>query len=446
MKKIKFFFCFQFLATAVWIRINRVGIQVAAQDAQIARTRIPVFIPIGLVHDIFMLPSINNVICIVYDEVQSNMKGVLLYVVQPSDAQLIRDDFRIVKQANNSQPVPPSTVPPSSYSVPSDNRLSNTTEIIPIDNNRLYTPPSTLRKSPMINDNYRNQQNIRQSSPRRTLHTRDNESHYTYDIPPTGYSSSRNSHGDHRRHKSPRRNHGLESPTKRSNDNGIKHRKKSRTPERKSKSSNNRDTPDVTQEQQQQQQLLLQQQQQQLAAWQAAQQMPLIPMGMYNRYVPKTIPLPTGETLKTTLPPPGIAGPATNGSAVAYIEPANPTNNQRTSRSPTPNSQSTQHHRHHRRRHHTNESSYNNSSHSSRSRHKNPSSTVETDDETKQYIKLLIDEMQAMKMEMTKLQQTPVNSTRARSDSLQVDLKEIRQHIDLIRARMAMTPKKAIDK
>ena len=38
-------------------------------------------------------------------------------------------------------------------------------------------------------------------------------------------------------------------------------------------------------------------------------------------YVPKTIPLPTGETLKTTLPTAASNGTLMNGTAMAYIEP-----------------------------------------------------------------------------------------------------------------------------
>lgn len=45
-----------------------------------------------------MQPSINNVVCIVYDEVKSNMKGVLLYVVHPTDTHSLREDFRVAKQ------------------------------------------------------------------------------------------------------------------------------------------------------------------------------------------------------------------------------------------------------------------------------------------------------------------------------------------------------------
>jgi hypothetical protein len=140
-----------------------------------------------------------------------------------------------------------------------------------------------------------------------------------------------------------------------------------------------------------------------------------------------------------------MGGVVMNGTAAAYIEPANSRNVRKTSRSPSPlpNSQSVQHRNHHHRRHHTNDQSYNNTPQPVRSRSKNRSATLDTDDETKQYIKLLVNEMQAMKMEMSKLQQIPVGTPRGRSDSIQIDLKEIRSHIDLIRARMAMTPRVA---
>jgi len=248
-----------------------------------------------------MLPSINNVICIVYDEVQSNMKGVLLYVIQPADAQSIRDDFRIVKQANNAQPrplpslPPPTSQPPTPYSTPSDNRYTNVNEIYPSDNSRIYTPISS-RKSPSSNDANRSNQTIQQPSPRRTLQTRDIETNFNSNMTPTiaplNYTQSKGSyHSDHRRRKSPRRHRTVHSLAKRSSDNGIKERKnRSKSPEKqvKKKLPESRNSPDLTQ--QQQQQLLIQQQQQQLlmqqqmAAWQAGQQMPFIPIGMYNRY------------------------------------------------------------------------------------------------------------------------------------------------------------------
>jgi hypothetical protein len=163
-------------------------------------------------------------------------------------------------------------------------------------------------------------------------------------------------------------------------------------------------------------------------------------------YVPKTIPLPTGETLKTTLPPPGMGGAAMNGTAAAYIEPIDTENAKKTSRSPTPSPtdqliQQQHHHHHHHRRYYTNDSTTNNVSQLSRSNAKNLSTPIDHNDETKEYLKLLVSEMQAMKMEINKLQQVPLGVSRGRSDSLQVDLKDIRSHIDHIRSRMAMTPR-----
>ena len=60
-----------------------------------------------------------------------------------------------------------------------------------------------------------------------------------------------------------------------------------------------------------------------------------------------------------------------------------------------------------------------------------------------QYLKQLIDDMQAMKLEMNKIRvaSSSVGTTRARSDSLRINLKELRSDIDAIRARMAMTPR-----
>jgi hypothetical protein len=265
-------FFFSIVATPVWIRLSRVGIQVSAQDPQVARTRIPVFIPIGLSHDIFMLPSINNVICIVYDEVQSNMKGVLLYVVHPSDAQSIRDDFRIAKQAHNAQ----------------QQNTINTGDTYPSENSQLYSPISS--RSPLSNS-----QSIRQPSPRRIVYVQNNETNprreLTPALPQLSYTTSKGSyHSDRRRHRSPKKNRSGHSPTKRSSDSGIKQDGKhaSQSPDKRNQTKlpTSRSSPDLAREQiQQQQQLLLQQQRQQLAAWQAQQQAPLIPMGIYNRYV-----------------------------------------------------------------------------------------------------------------------------------------------------------------
>lgn len=268
------------IATAVWIRLNRAGIQVSAQDAQVARTRIPVFIPIGLTHDIFMLPTVNNVICIVYDEIQSNMKGVLLYVVHPSDAQIIREEFRIAKQATNAQ-----------QSSPVNSRYNNTSEVLRLENPPVYSPLSS--RSPLFN-----RQTIRQPSPRRLVYVRDYDNNGKRDITPTlpqiGYTSSKGS--DHRRH---RRNRSGQSPSKRSSDSVEKKERKnaSRSPDKRTrpKLEVSRSSPDLSrekiQEEQQrkqqelllQQQLYLQQQQERMANWQPGQQAPLIPVGIYNR-------------------------------------------------------------------------------------------------------------------------------------------------------------------
>ncbi len=274
------------LATSVWIRISRVGIQISAQDLQIARTRIPVFIPIGLVNDIYMQPTINNVICIVYDEIKSNTKGILLYVVHPADAHLLRDDFRIVKQ--------------SSYAKGVENQLIVDTNSI--ENNRLFSP--TSQKS---NDIYRNGKTPRHQSPKRILYVRDNDIGIKKEIAPTSalpalpqlaytpykgsYHSSRDDSA-HRRHKSPRKTKPGHTSSKTGSDNGSKNRQKyrSRSPQKQIKpqsplknNSHELTQEQINQQQQQQQEQFLIQQQQQIAAWQAAQQMPIIPMGIYNR-------------------------------------------------------------------------------------------------------------------------------------------------------------------
>lgn len=154
-------------------------------------------------------------------------------------------------------------------------------------------------------------------------------------------------------------------------------------------------------------------------------------------YVPKTIPLPTGETLKTSLPPPVVNGQSTNGLGVAYIEPL-VANESATAGLPppaaAPSSSS-------RRSHHS-------SKHQSSSiprttqRTTSPSREINETDELKRYLKVLVDEMRTLKLEMNKIQQTTMTPTaKGRSDSIQVDLKQLKTDIDTLRARMAMTPK-----
>jgi hypothetical protein len=91
---------------------------------------------------------------------------------------------------------------------------------------------------------------------------------------------------------------------------------------------------------------------------------------------------------------------------------------------------------------------YNTISHSSRTRSKyiptinnnNNNNNTDNENETKQYLKQLIDDMQAMKLEMSKMRlaSSSVGTSRGRSDSLRINLKELRTDIDAIRARMAM--------
>jgi hypothetical protein len=229
-----------------------------------------------------MQPTITNVICIVYDEVKSNMKGVLLYVVHPADAHLLRDDFRIVKQ--------------SSYSKGVENQLIVDTNSI--ENNRLFSPTSQHS-----NDIYRNGKTPRQQSPKRILYVRDNDAGANREITPPslpqlGYTPLRGSYHSsrddsaHRRHRSPKKSKTGHTSNKTGSDSGSKHRQKyrSRSPQKQAKSqlpvNNNsqelaQEQTNEQQKQQQQEQSLIQQQQ--IAAWQAAQQMPIIPMGIYNR-------------------------------------------------------------------------------------------------------------------------------------------------------------------
>jgi hypothetical protein len=198
--------------------------------------------------------------------------------------------------------------------------------------------------------------------------------------------------------------------------------------------------------------------------------------------------MPTGEIFQTTSP-----SSNTNGTSVAFIEPPQETNSNDFTRSPSrsrsisPKRQDQQnrnrplsaqnaeassiliqsphhqhHHHHHHRRHHMNgnghsltkpdSNMYGTISHSSRTRSKYPPTAInnnnnnnntDTENETKQYLKQLIDDMQAMKFEMNKIRlaSSTGTTTRGRSDSLGVSLNELRNDIDTIRARMAMTSK-----
>lgn len=191
--------------------------------------------------------------------------------------------------------------------------------------------------------------------------------------------------------------------------------------------------------------------------------------------MPKTIPLPTGETLRTTLPPAGAGTAGPNGSAMAFIEPqeaAKASHRSRTpshSRSNSPrrhadhpqnrsvsvqhssnNSSTRHHHQHHHRRNRANGNAFEATpapAPAPRSRPKYtplpvPSyNSSDNDDDTKQYLKMLIDEMQAMKLEMHRMRQLAVSAPKGRSDSIHADIKDLRSHIDMIRARIAMTPK-----
>lgn len=261
------------LATAVWIRISRIGIQISAQDPQIARTRIPVFIPLTLVHDIFMQPNINNVICVVYDEVKSNMKGVLLYVVHPGDAHLIRDDFRLIKQ------------PFQSSSSPQQSKSNENS----IETNRLISPTSHKTI-----DTHRNGKGSRQQSPRRIVYVRDIEKKTSRDVTPTATTStlpqlsyaplkgsyhSNQGDGGHRRQRSPRKSNMEHSSGKAASEDGRR-KFRSQSPQTASRSQVTIDQPNAnvtpaspTSDEKQEQ----------MIAMQTNQVLPVIPMGIYNR-------------------------------------------------------------------------------------------------------------------------------------------------------------------
>lgn len=235
-----------------------------------------------------MQPNINNVICIVYDEVKSNMKGVLLYVVHPADAHLLRDDFRLAKQ--------------SSLIKGNENAVVVDTDLV--ENTRLFSPASQ-----QSHDNHRTGKSNRQHSPKRILYVHDHDNNTNREVPSSigqpilpqlnytplkgSYHSSRDNSA-HRRHKSPRKGKNGHSSIKPNGDHGSKHRRKyrSRSPQKTNKTPIpiKDDSEELPQEQidpnpgqQQQQEPISAEQQQQIAAWQAAQQMPLIPMGIYNR-------------------------------------------------------------------------------------------------------------------------------------------------------------------
>jgi len=259
------------LDTAVWIRVSRIGVQISAQDPQIARARVPVFIPIGLIHDIFMQPTINNIICIVYDEAKSNLKGVLLYVVHPADAQLLRDDFRVVKQ--------------KSLLKPKDNPI-------------------------VVDVNTTDTKFNRHTSPKRIFYVQDNEKFINRDMPmgqnvlpqlnympmKNSYHSSRDN-STHRRNKSPRKNKTRHSSTKTTDDNGSRHRRKhrSRSPKKSRQSpiltTDNKKQPELDQEQidpksqqtEDEQKPTDQAPRQQTPVWQVTQPAPMVPMGIYSR-------------------------------------------------------------------------------------------------------------------------------------------------------------------
>lgn len=189
--------------------------------------------------------------------------------------------------------------------------------------------------------------------------------------------------------------------------------------------------------------------------------------------------MPTGETIKTVLP-----SSNTNGQVIAHIEPQKNRNDKSSSRSPSRSrsispkrqdhqtrhrplsaqnadasvnlNQTSRHHRRHHHHHHhhslskpDSSSMYNTISHSSRIQSKylpstnNINNNNNTNDEngTRQYLKQLIDDMQAMKLEMNRLRlaSSTTGTTRARSDSVRINLKELRQDIDVLRARMAMS-------
>ena len=226
-----------------------------------------------------MQPNINNVICIVYDEVKSNMKGVLLYVVHPGDAHLLRDDFRLIKQPLQSNGSPQQS-------------KSNENSIEP---NRLISPAS-----PKTSDAYRNGKSNRQQSPKRIVYVRDIETKTSKEVTPAtavstvpqlnyaplkGSYHSHQSDNGHRHPRSSRKSKVEHSSGKAASENGRR-KFRSQSPQTAIRSqlkidkpssdanheSTNSDEPPV-----------FLQQHEQLAAMQAGQAVSVVPMGIYNR-------------------------------------------------------------------------------------------------------------------------------------------------------------------
>ena len=196
-------------------------------------------------------------------------------------------------------------------------------------------------------------------------------------------------------------------------------------------------------------------------------------------YVPKTIPLPTGETIKTTLPATTPNGTLNNGTVIAYIEPQSsdkvgdanrlssvslsnsyPNSNQQQNGSSTNQRMgstnvnatvSSTHHRHHRTHDNVsgpsqlNISAYTTASHSRRvhSQHRAPKTynNASGNDKAKQYSKMSVNKMQSPKMEMNRIRQTTNGTPDRDADSLQFVLKEMRSQIDLIRSPIDMRVK-----
>jgi hypothetical protein len=248
-----------------------VGIQISAQDPHIARARIPVFIPLALVHDIFMQQSINNVVCIVYDEVKSNLKGVLLYVLHPSDAQLLREGFRQVKQSYCSKGIAQTTT------------VDDTT----LDNHRLASP--TSQKTAEV---YRSVKNNRQQSPRRILYVREGEMGMHRELTPSSaisalpqlnYTPLKNSYHSHRDDSVHRRQHSPKKGSRPSSDHAAHHR----SPNDRSELIMTKLTPETVEDSPSQDILksntAVAPENQSNIAWQTMQAMPVIPMGIYNR-------------------------------------------------------------------------------------------------------------------------------------------------------------------
>jgi hypothetical protein len=210
------------------------------------------------------------------------MKGVLLYVVHPGDANLLHDDFRLIKKLSYSKTNKIKTI---------DNGNS-------LNHNRLQSPMSQ-KTADIYRRNIRSNQN---QSPKRILYIRGNETGINRELTPPsglpmlpqlsytpindGYHSKRDESA-HRRHRSPKKSKKENSSSKLNSDDSIQNqrhfRSQSPDPLQSSVTPISPPSPTVNNEFDEQDDQSLNMQQlpsQHTVMWPA---IPIIPMGIYNR-------------------------------------------------------------------------------------------------------------------------------------------------------------------